>query len=479
MQNPNISTQHLELFRNLLQQHIGFNFPAGLEKEFNFRIERALYNQGLNLGYVTDQLAKAQSNQDAVREITPLLAELLIGETYFWREPDTFAALATHIVPEIIKRKESYSRLLRVWSAACSTGEEIYTISFELNQLLKNTDWTVSLMGSDINEVALQIARRAEYGSYSFRSEQKISNYFEPTVRSLIWRVKEQYRNNVRFQKINLAGNNYPSVSNDTTNYDLIFCRNIFIYFKPELIEQVIERLYQSLNEGGYLIVSPCEYSMGFFKKFETVQVAGVTFYRRPSFYATANISSQPVPISVSNDVKYEIASLPEIDAPKSVVTSITAKAAVPSAEPKLIRAVSQNNAAQLFQIAKEAIANNQFEQAMDLCLQVMAKDALLANNYLCLANLYQRQGQLEEALEMARKFGYLEPNRIEGQYFMATLQHTLGRSKRAAQACRRVLNLLETAPVQTSFEFLPNLTTANLQQICQEILATIEQNSN
>lgn len=469
---PNNDVQHLELFRSLLQLHTGFNFPAGLEKEFNFRIERALSKQGWNLGHIIHQLSQARTNQAALQEITPLLTELLIGETYFGREPDTFAALTSYVIPEFIKRKEPFSRLLRVWSAACSTGEELYSLSIKLRQFLKDTDWVVSLMGSDINETALEVARRAEYGSYSFRGEYNLNDCFEPTAKPLTWRVKKSYQSDTRFQMINLATNSYPSISNDTCNYDLIFCRNIFIYFKSELIEQVVERLFAALNEGGYLVVSPCEYSMVYFKKFETIQVNGVTFYRRPLSYGMTSRNILPEFTSATTTTKLEPYRQWSHTRPATV---LDLQSFVNVAKPVEVKSAPQDIAVQLFQLAKTESINNQTGKALDLCLQVRNKDPLLAENYLCLTNLYQLQGQLEEAYEMARKFIYLEPNRVEGQFYAATLQHKLGREQRAAQACRRVLNLLENVPPHTRFEYLANLTAADIKQTSQEILALLE----
>ncbi|MEI6045553.1 MAG: CheR family methyltransferase [Chloroflexota bacterium] len=459
----------LEAFKNFLQEHTGFNFPAGLDKEFGFRLERALRNRGYNLSQLLHQLYKQETSQAIVQTLSPLLPELLIGETYFWREPDIFEALTNQVLPEIMRRKESFSRLFRVWSAACSTGEEAYSLSILLHHYFKTTDWALSVMGSDLNEKSLETARKGEYGEYSFRSadNKKYATCFEPTTTPKRWRVKDLYRQGVRFQKINLASNDYPSTGNDSCNYDLIFCRNVFIYFKPDLTEQVVDRLFESLNEGGYLVVSPSEYSQQHFKRFEAVSVGTLTLYRRPlrswAWMEPPKAEEIP-PLFNSSLLPSSFATSRVVETKEWVMPPIVA-----------LPPVQTPGAPELVKQARAILAKGQTDECIALCLKAIKKDSLFAESYLLLAGLYQEAGQLDQALEMARKFNYLEPNRPEGQFYLATLQQIFGRNRRAAQAYRRLIAILNSQGSETSLACLPGLSTVELRQLAVESLLVLE----
>jgi chemotaxis protein methyltransferase CheR len=265
----------------------------------------------------------------------------------------------------------------------------------------------------------------------------------------------------VRFQHINLASQDYPSPANDTCNYDIIFCRNIFIYFTPELTTQIINRLFGALNEGGFLIVSPCEYSPQFFARFEALQAGALTLYRRPFQFGKWEAPLAPKPVSHASPAFYK-------NQPALLTYSPRLSALAPKVTPPL-------SPARLLEQAREALAGGQFEQARELALKVAAQDALLAESYLLLSSLYQDTGQLDQALEMARRFVYLEPDRPEGQFFLAKLHHSLGLKKRAAQAYRRLLELLGNLHSGLLFPYLAGLSVKELRQLAEQNLAALE----
>lgn len=476
---PHFSDYELQNFITIIQQQTGFNFPVGLEREFSLRLERALEQQGLNLN---DLLLKIDEvgPQNIEGLLAPVLPHLLIGETYFWREPEIFEALTNTILPEIVQRKGAFSQLLRVWSAACSTGEEVYSLAILLRHFFKDSQWIWSVMGSDLNEKSLETARRAEYGNYSFRTAATQYPHCFEQVANQRWQVKPEYRRGVRFQKLNLAALDYPRPANDTCNYDLIFCRNIFIYFSAELSHQIIDRLYEALNDGGYLIVSPCEYSPQLFSRFEAVQVGGVTFYRRPlNFWALLDSTPMQtaVPSLANKSSLYQYETLAPVANKSPVELSTFAPSKPPTSKSaKPLAALSKTEKYnQLMAQAQAAVTSGQPEVALQYCEEAIALDVLQPQGYLFLASLYQERGQPETALEMARKFTYLEPERPEGQFYLASLQQTLGRNKRAIQAYKRLLSLLAQYPPKSWFEHLPNLSCGELQQLALESLLLLE----
>src|SRR6185369_2626284 len=215
------------------------------------------------------------------REQADILARsLTIGETYFLRDPQSFHALEKHILPEIIRNRRTKS--LRIWSAGCSTGEEPYSIAILLSRILPDPDdWNIMLLATDINPVALERGRQGIYGNWSFRDAPPwLMDYFRkrkdgrfeiiPTIRKM-----------VRFSYLNLAEDGYPSLLNSTNAIDIIFCRNVMLYFEPALIEKMIVKFHNTLQDGGWLFVSPTEVSCRTFGGFTCKRFPGAFAYRK------------------------------------------------------------------------------------------------------------------------------------------------------------------------------------------------------
>ncbi|HEX2909282.1 MAG TPA: CheR family methyltransferase [Chloroflexia bacterium] len=460
---PLLSENEIVLFRNLLRQQIGFGYPEGLDREFAFKLQRALANQPHSLSRLLSEIS-AVPNGQAVQLLKPLLPELLIGETYFWREPDTFEALKTHVLPELAARKAGLFHLIRAWSAACSTGEEVYSLSILLRHFFKNTDWVVSVMGSDLNETALDFARQATYGRNSFRlATDFYPNSFEDLPGGNLRRVKEEFRSNVRFQKLNLASQDYPLPATDTCNYDLIFCRNIFIYFSPELIQQVVDRLYNALNDGGYLIVSPCEYSTRYFQRFEAVQCGTVTLYRKPDSFKPLEFNIPPS-LSLQPVAKKPVA----LELPAPGVSRVSP-----------VKNKTGGKEAELLSKAREEAQSGQITAAIETSLEIIELNQLFAEAYLLMVKLYLELEQPETALDMARRFNYLHPSRPEGFYYLASLHQALGRNRRAAQNYRRLLESLQELRDDSEFEYIPGLSCGNLRRVARQNLAILEGGGN
>lgn len=186
-----------------------------------------------------------------------MVAGLTIGETYFYRDKRQMKLLQEMVLPNLIKQKRLKKELsLRIWSAGCASGEEIYTIAIMLDQLIDDTSqWTINLLGTDINTQFLKKSMDAEYSDWSMRAiPDKIKNQyfiFNGKKYILIDKIKKM----VRFDYINLIENSYPSMFNGTNSLDLILCRNVLIYFDIEIAGKLMKQFYASLQENGFLLL--------------------------------------------------------------------------------------------------------------------------------------------------------------------------------------------------------------------------------
>src|SRR5262245_56174698 len=210
-------------------------------------------------------------------EFDVLASHLTIGETYFFREPGTFEVLAEEILPALINERRGGSRSLRIWSAACCTGEEPYSIAILLKELIDDlSDWNVTILATDLNSRFLKKAIAASYRDWSFRETPTgtRNRYFKEGVAGdyvLIPEVREL----VTFAQFNLVEDALPSLVTGTNAVDLILCRNVLMYFSPAQTRKVISNLYRALVNGGWLIVSPSETSQALFRRFLTVNFPG------------------------------------------------------------------------------------------------------------------------------------------------------------------------------------------------------------
>lgn len=191
-----------------------------------------------------------------------LIDRITIGETYFFRDSAQCRVLQTAVLPELIARRRAAGfRHLSLWSAGCATGEEPYTLAIMLQELIPDiAEWTISLLGTDINLVSLETARKGLYKARSFRQETRSDieeRWF--TAREKNLELDPVVRDMVHFAPLNLVSEDYPSFETRTQNLDLIICRNVTIYFDEQTTRQIVQRFHSALNDGGWLVVGHSE----------------------------------------------------------------------------------------------------------------------------------------------------------------------------------------------------------------------------
>jgi chemotaxis protein methyltransferase CheR len=186
---------------------------------------------------------------------------LATHETYFFREEHQLMAFQQEIIPELIDMQKQ-SRMLRIWCAGCSSGEEPYTVAILCRQQSDLRDWDVQILATDISQKMIAVSKRAIYGGGSFRSTSEAikHRYFEKTGKHR-YTIREDIRQMVTFMKLNLLEENPTQIPPE---FDVIFCRNVIIYFDPDAKNRIIETFYKHLRSGGYLLLGHSESLMGY-----------------------------------------------------------------------------------------------------------------------------------------------------------------------------------------------------------------------
>jgi chemotaxis protein methyltransferase CheR len=272
-----LSADLYPLFRDMLLSRAGLYYPERKRDDLAYGLSHAAQAAGL-----PDLQALYTDITDGGPAWDTVLEHLTVGETYFFRNAPQFAALRRQVLPELIQRQAKL-RSLRLWSAGCATGEEPYSLAMTVNDLLPDeATWQVTILATDLNAGFLTRAREALYSNWSFREtpEELRSRYFTPEENR--WRLRAEIRRRVIFARLNLVEDMFPSVISGTCALDLIFCRNVMIYFDEATIRRVVDRLYRALSPGGWLFVGHAEPQASVYHQFEVHNFPNTVVYRKP-----------------------------------------------------------------------------------------------------------------------------------------------------------------------------------------------------
>ena len=222
----------------------------------------------------------ARLRTDLDGEVEQFINAFTVNETYFYREEHQLRCLTRDLLPERTRRR-SPAQPIRIWSVPCSTGEEPFSIALWLLENWPQVDaWDIEILGSDIDTSALSAAREGVYGKRALMRlpPAVVSRYFEP-LEDEQWRLGEDIRGSVGFSPVNLveAGQTRPH-----GQFDVIFCRNVLIYFDDASRRTAAENLYENLLPGGYICLGHTESMSRISPLFEVCRYADAIVYRRP-----------------------------------------------------------------------------------------------------------------------------------------------------------------------------------------------------
>ncbi|TGU72689.1 tetratricopeptide repeat protein [Geomonas terrae] len=247
----------LQLFAAFVAKELGLHFRKERFSELAQKMATLAQQEGVeDLERYLLQLMSVPLGKDRLRL---LASALTIGETYFLRDPKSYQVLEEQVLPGLVAARRRGNRTIRIWSAGCSTGEEPYSIAIILSRVLRDTTgWKITILGTDLNEHALERARLGVYGKWSFRNAPGwLMNYFSQRPDGS-FEIANGIREMVRFGHLNLA-EDADTPSPIAGGADVIFCRNVMLYFHEEQIEKTVARFRAALRPGGWLFMGPTE----------------------------------------------------------------------------------------------------------------------------------------------------------------------------------------------------------------------------
>jgi len=395
-------------------------------------------------------------------EWSRLEAEITIGETFFFRYAEQFSALRETILPEIIERKSTVRRL-RIWSAGCSTGAEPYSLAILVRELLGESldGWRVSILGTDINDSFLKAARQARFGSWALRSmsDAERQRYFLQAGKEQ-WQVRPEFRGLVRFERHNLLSLLDGSSPLELTEFDLILCRNVLIYFHPDTVVQIVGALRDRLVQDGWLLLGHAEPNPTFSAMMQTLSLPGTVAYRRgDAGAAMASPTAEPHPAG-SEWKPLLPPPRPERPARKPAPPRSPRAAPKPPAPP-----AAREPGDWLDAIRQRANAGD-YAAAADLCRRALADNALNAALHFYHGLVLQGLRQMEEAERSFLKSIYLDKSFAMAHYHLGLLLLAEGRSGPGRRALTNAAQIAAAMPEEHVLEEGDGATAGDLRRL-------------
>jgi chemotaxis protein methyltransferase CheR len=459
-------------FRELLRESSGLELPDARRPDLQRALDRCLAATGLP---DADSLYRHLLEPGGRRALDAFVGDLTVGETHFFRNRPQFEALERHILPEIIDRRRD-SRRLRLWSAACSSGEEPYSLAMLLERLLPDRSrWDVRILATDINQAALDRARRGIYGAWSFREvpEDMAAAFF--IHRGATLEVVPHIRDAVTFAWLNLAGDRWPSAVNGTLDLDLILCRNVLIYFGDQLTNQVAARLHGALAEGGWLLVAPAELSQAVFRRFGVCNLNGAVAYRKAVAPAPGRSRSaagtRPAPGPAARPAgatcRPAVGPTPPPDRFEEAVKALRSGQADEAL--RWLEALADDDPSDgraPLLAARLRLDRLEVDRAESWAGVACQRTPLSAPAHYLRGLALQEAGRLEESLAALRRSVFLDPASVLGQVALAGLLARLGEPTRARGALWAAAALVPNGDPAEPLPGGDGLTTGRVREL-------------
>ena len=486
-----ISENALSRVREVLAGQIGLQFA----KERTCELERGIRSAATDSGYSNPEtfIDWLISTPLSVGQIESLAAHLTVGETYFFRDKDSFRALEEKILPDLIRARRDPGKCLRIWSAGCSTGEEPYSVAILLRRLLPDwKEWNITILATDINPGSLKKGIAGVYGNWSFRDmpQWAMESAFRKRGDGL-FEISPDFRKMVAFSFFNLVEDGCPSLLMGNNAIDIILCRNVLMYFAPGQANQVVKKFHRSLVEGGWLLVSPVEAHQMISSDFFAIPLSGTVLHRKerrdhprkrseessaPSSFPLPRVTTRlrkhpavPVkPWPPANPPSPRPSSAPPADA-----LSLYRQGKLEEAE-KMIRTSLEPGGSRGvdFALLARILANRgRLPEALDWCGKAIDSDRCNPGFHFLSATVLQEIGRIEESEAHLRKALYLDPVFALAHFALGNLALRLEKEKESRKHFSNALSLLQEVERDSELPESEGITAGRLAEIIESIL--------
>ena len=425
--NHNLTNIEFTRVCELISDYLGLNFLNERRQNLSRILTLAARDFGfLTLGSFVQWLLSASVNRN---QIEMLASYLTNSETYFWREPMVFDSLVRNIIKDLVASKKEGEKILNVWCAGCSTGEEAYSIAIAVHRSIPKTEkWNINIVATDINAKSLSKARLGIYSSWSFRNSPPWlkSKYFK-NLDNNHYQIIPEIMEMVTFSAFNLTREDYLSTICRNRKMDIIFCRNVLMYFTNEWAVKASQNLFDSLSDGGWLAVSSCELSSDLFKHFKPVNFPGAVLYCKTK--QVEILQPTPSPLLPSSPSPF----LPLTPSPfRTINIEVTAPEALLCDNIISIRSLADQG---------------HLEEALSVCNEAIEFDKLSPSLYLLRSSILQELEKYHDAIKSLKQAIYIDPEYIMGHFTLGNIFIRQGIIHNAERYFNNALHLLNSIP--------------------------------
>ena len=382
-----------------------------------------------------------------------LINLVTVTETCFLRDPSQFRMLRRHILPTLLaERVAGRKATLRIWSAGCSSGEEAYSIALTLRDMglyLAYPNCTFEIVGTDVNTEMLEAARRGVYSARTLRNVD--GNYLHRYFRRDGSRffLNEEVKRSVRFEYGNLTR---APMTQSSPGYDLVFCKNVAIYFRPERTRHLVRCLHEAVNRGGYLLLGHSESLWQMADGFALIEHEGAFCYRKAG----------PAPGAADHSPRSH---------PRSRSARGTAghPARSPMPRRRAVPEAPRETADGEYERCLAAFRAEEWAKAEAFLNALITSSPGFVPAYLLLGGVFAHRGRYDEAFEQARCVLRLDDLEPRGHLLLGMIAARSGRADEARQSLRRALYLDDS--VALAHFWLGNLyrERGDIERACHE----------
>ena len=440
-------------FKNLIREKTGLTF----EGERHKTLEKAIFSRmaASQRRFHTEYFHHLFSDQE---EFSCLIDLLAINETYFFREPGHFKLLIERLVPESRKRKNKGDKI-KILSAGSATGEEPYSIAITLMEKYGRDILDIFyILAVDIDRDAVMSAKNGVFGKKSFRkSDETLKKKYFTEIGDNRFEIKDFVKEAVQFENLNLLGNGF---SQRHRELDVIFYRNVSIYFQPETQRSIFQKFSQLLSDEGYLLVGSVETFSHDLGILSLLEMEGFFLYRKKRCMdvderrtrakknspqpcskkrdVPVHSDAGPLPVSFVDKRKERSALFDEALAlaqNKNYEKALSAVNALLDSHPDFIKARSLK--------ASILINLKRMEEAAGTCRHIIEKDQWHLEGYLIMGVIHRILGNDPEALKRFKEALYIDPSCWLAHFYLADIYSSQGERERACREYGITINLL------------------------------------
>lgn len=487
-----MKTKELALIKKMVYEHCGLLLEGVAEERLRKAIKSNKQERaGIGLPVYRQLISEDQEAFDQ------LINQLTVNETYFFREPEQIQLVVKHLIPQILANK-SATRQVRILSAGCSSGEEPYSLAIALREALGElTAKRISIDAGDLDQEILKKAQAGLYSDFSFRGVSPIirKRYFKPQAEG--YQLISEIRQQVNFYELNLLAPVFPQ---HLSNYDLVFFRNVSIYFDQETRLLIQKKFYELMQTDSVLILGSSETLGNNLGVFELVEQENQYYFVKGKAYlpATPQLDFNQTKAVTAVTQELQLADKPAKLTDKPAKEAVTRQLPAIELLTQLVKDGEKERALELLNqplmetqeqqparlLKSWLVLNNQDYQAADELLKTaLAFDPWSVDIMLMMGLSCKWQEQLDEAVQWFKKAVYTYPECWSGHYYLADIYRHKQQLEAALRSYQTVLRILAANPEATDgTQWIPLplpagdvvfLSQRHLQQLSSDLYAT------